>query len=102
MAPGTALFSVHLIIATFSVGPGCAMAFAAGDFTQPFQVHAEQVPGTAVMAARSARIAYQAIDRPRGAEVRIVTTDPTAVSAVHAFLAFQRGAHHAAGHEAMP
>ncbi len=79
-----------------------AMAFAAGDFTQPFQVHAEQVPGTAVMAARSARIAYQAIDRPRGAEVRIVTTDPTAVSAVHAFLAFQRGAHHAAGHEAMP
>ena len=66
------------------------------------RIIAEQVPGTAVMAARSARIAYQAIDRPRGAEVRIVTTDPTAVSAVHAFLAFQRGAHHAAGHEAMP
>src|SRR5437667_7014302 len=28
--PGVALFSVHLIMATFNLGPGCAMAFAAG------------------------------------------------------------------------
>src|SRR5437667_5141832 len=30
MGPGTALVSVHFIIASFSVGPGCAMAIAAG------------------------------------------------------------------------
>ena len=78
-----------------------AAAFEAGDFTKPFQVHAEVVPGTAVMAARRSAISYQEIDRPRGAEVRIRTTDAAAVAAVHEFLAFQRGAHHAAGHERM-
>jgi hypothetical protein len=79
-----------------------AAAFAAGDFTKPFEVHAEQVPGTSVMIARRSTITYQASDRPRGAEVRILTADPTAVSAVHEFLAYQRDAHHAPAHESMP
>jgi hypothetical protein len=77
-----------------------ADAFKAGDFVRPFQVHAGEVPGTSVMTARRATITYAAIDRPRGAEVRIRTTDSAAVAAIHAFLAFQRTAHHAAGHEA--
>ena len=79
-----------------------AAAFRAGDFARPFAVHAQVVPGTAVMAARRTGITYTASDRPRGAEVRLRTTDPAAVAAIHAFLAFQRTAHHAAGHEAMP
>ena len=74
-------------------------AFEAGDFTKPFQVQPETVPGTAVMAARRSTISYLEVDRPRGAEVRIRTTDPAAVAAVHEFLAFQRDAHHAPGHE---
>ena len=78
-----------------------AAAFRAGDFARPFEVHAQVVPGTAVMAARRTGITYTASDRPRGAEVRLRTTDPAAVAAIHAFLAFQRTAHHAAGHEAM-
>ena len=73
--------------------------FQRGDFTKPFQVHAQQVPGTAVMAERRAAISYAVTDRPRGAEVDIRTTDSAAVAAVHAFLAFQRRDHHAAGHE---
>jgi len=77
-----------------------AAAFEAGDFARPFQVHAGEVPGTSVMTARRATITYAAIDRPRGAEVRIRTMDSAAVAAIHAFLAFQRSAHHAAGHEA--
>ena len=79
-----------------------AAAFRAGDFARPFAVHAQVVPGTAVMAARRTGITYKASDRPRGAEVRLRTTDSAAVAAIHAFLAFQRTAHHAAGHEAMP
>ena len=75
-----------------------ADAFRAGDFTKPFEVHAKTVPGTAVMAQRRAAIRYAASDRPRGGEVRITTSDPAAVAAVHDFLAFQRGAHHAAAH----
>jgi hypothetical protein len=102
----------RIILETPSDSPGIARirqhmreiaaAFQAGDFAKPFLVHAEAVPGTAVMAARRARIVYQAIDRPSGGEVRIRTTDPAAVTAVHEFLAFQRGAHHAAGHESQP
>ena len=75
-------------------------AFRAGDFTKPFQVHAQTVPGTTVMRERRAAISYEAIDRPRGGEVRITSRDSAAVRAIHEFLAFQR-AHHAAGHEGM-
>lgn len=74
-------------------------AFRAGDFSKPFEVHAETVPGTAEMTARRAAISYEAADRPRGAEVRIRSRDSTAIAAIHAFLAFQRGAHHAASHD---
>ena len=73
--------------------------FARGDFSKPFMVHQEQVPGTDVMTARRGLITYEETDRPSGGEVRIRTTDSAAVVAVHAFLAFQRGAHHAAAHE---
>jgi hypothetical protein len=73
--------------------------FRAGDFAKPFAVHAVDVPGTDVMAARRGAITYRVVDRPRGAEVLIETRDSAAVRAVHAFLAFQRADHRAAGHE---
>jgi hypothetical protein len=75
-----------------------AASFRAGDFTKPFQVHSQTVPGTAVMRDRRAAIIYMPIDRPRGGEVRITTRDSAAVRAVHEFLEFQRQQHHAAGH----
>lgn len=76
-----------------------ATAFRVGDFAKPFEVHAQTVPGTAVMSARRDAIRYEVIDRPRGGEVRIRSSDPAAVAAIHEFLEFQRSAHHAAGHE---
>ena len=78
-----------------------AVAFRAGDFAKPFQVHAQAVPGTAVMAARRAAISYAVVERPRGGEVRLSSSDPLAIAAIHQFLAFQRSAHHAAAHEEM-
>ena len=78
-----------------------AASFRAGDFTKPFQVHAQTVPGTAVMRDRRAAISYVPVDRPRGGEVRITSRDSAAVDAIHAFLAFQREQHRAAGHEGM-
>jgi hypothetical protein len=69
--------------------------FSQGDFAIPGFVHAREVPGTHVMAERKSQITYEAHDLPGGAEVRIRTTDSTAVSAVHEFLAFQRGDHRA-------
>lgn len=69
------------------------VAFQAGDFRTPAFVHAMKVPGTDVMAAKKGMIRYEFRDLPRGGEVRIVTTDPEAVRAVHDFLAFQRTDH---------
>jgi hypothetical protein len=78
-----------------------AAAFARGDFAVPGFVHARDVPGTTVMSAKRGAITYTPADRPRGGELRIASSDPDAVRAVHEFLAFQRQDHRAAGHEAM-
>jgi hypothetical protein len=74
-----------------------AAAFATGDFSTPAFVHARDVPGTDVMAAKHGVIGYAVHDLARGAELRIATHDAEALRAVHAFLAFQRGDHHAGG-----
>jgi len=74
-----------------------ATAFRSGDFSTPTFVHMRMVPGTDVMAARRTLISYEARDLPRGAELRIRTTDPAAIAAIHRFLAFQRSDHHAGG-----
>jgi hypothetical protein len=76
---------------------GIARAFAAGDFRTPGFVHAGEVPGTAVMAAKRANLEYRFGPLPGGGEVRIRTEDPEARKAVHAFLGFQRQEHHAPG-----
>jgi len=75
-----------------------AERFASGDFALPGFVHAREVPGTAVMAARRAAIAYSVETLPRGAALRLRTSDPTALAAIHDFLAFQLQDHRAGGH----
>ncbi len=75
-----------------------ASAFKRGDFSTPAFVHMQMVPGTKTMAAKRSLIAYEVHNLPRGAELRITTTDPEALKAIHEFMAFQRSDHHAAGH----
>lgn len=72
--------------------------FEQGDFRIPGLVHAQEVPGTQVMAEKRAAIRYVYSDLPRGGEVRIITTDSAAVAAIHEFMAFQRQDHRAGGH----
>jgi hypothetical protein len=74
-----------------------ARAFATGDFSTPALVHMQTVPGTRVLAAKRAVITYQPRDLPRGAELRIRTSDPEALRAIAEFMAFQRGEHRAGG-----
>ena len=74
-----------------------ASAFAQGDFALPMQVHAREVPGTKVMAAKRDAITYAFRPLPRGGEVRIRSKDAEAIGAIHEFLAFQRQDHHAGG-----
>ena len=75
-----------------------ARAFARGDFAVPGFVHdTTAVPGTRVMAARRAAIAYEVHDLPRGAELHLRTADPGARRAIAEFMAYQRREHHAGG-----
>lgn len=90
-AAGTATIRAHM--------EDIAGRFAAGDFTIPGVVHAQEVPGTTVMAERKTLIRYASDTLPRGGQVRITTTDAAALKAVHEFLAFQRMDHRAAGHD---
>jgi hypothetical protein len=46
------------------------------------------------MAARRADITYTVEDLPRGAALRLRSSSPAVVSAIHEFLAFQRRDHH--------
>lgn len=75
-----------------------ATRFAAGDFAIPGFVHAQKVPGAAVMAAQKDAIRYVFRELPGGGEVRITTTDAEALRAIHQFMEFQRSDHRAEGH----
>ena len=72
---------------------GIAEAFGRGDFALPGFVHDRDVPGTVVMAARRSRITYTADTLSGGGQVRLQTSDPSAIAAIHEFLAFQRQDH---------
>jgi hypothetical protein len=72
-------------------------AFSAGDFSTPAFVHAQEVPGADVMAARADHIEYAYSELPRGGELRLTTDDPETLDAIRAFMAFQRDDHQAGG-----
>jgi hypothetical protein len=72
-----------------------ACQFSTGDFHLPGFVHDREVPGTSVMTAKRSAITYTIESLPRGAALRLTTTDSSAVAAIHDFLAFQRQDHHA-------
>ena len=75
-----------------------AAAFRRGDFSAPFLVHAQDVPGTHIMTAHRDAITYTVRPLARGGEIVISSGDAAVVDAVHAFLAFQRQEHRAAAH----
>lgn len=73
-----------------------AKRFTAGDFSLSEAVHDDRaIPGTELMRALRTSIRYAYRDLPRGGEVRITTSAPRAVDAIHQFLAFQRADHRA-------
>jgi hypothetical protein len=73
-------------------------AFEAGDFSTPAFVHLRDMPGTATMTKNRALIHYTYGELPRGAEVRITTSDPESRAAIAEFMRAQRKDHHASGH----
>ena len=66
-----------------------AKMFSVGEFNVPAFVHGENPPGTKIMKSRADKIAYHFEETERGARVRITTSDPEALRAVHIFLDYQ-------------
>ena len=66
-----------------------ALAFAAGDFSQPQHTHAQVPPGVTDMTRLQEGIQYRYEPLPRGGRVRLTTTNEEARQAIHSFLRFQ-------------
>jgi len=66
-----------------------AEMFASGDFSTPHFVHDQTPPGVSTMQKLKKQIHYTSETLPNGARVKIETTSPQAVAAVHDFLRFQ-------------
>ena len=69
--------------------PHIAQMLADGDMSMPHFIHAQDVPGSAEMKAMKSAIVYRYEEMPGGGRVRITTTDPKALHALHTFLRFQ-------------
>lgn len=70
-----------------------AHAFSAGDFDIPMFVHDTVPPGVTDMQRLKEKIAYTFEETPNGARIKIHTSDPSALAAIHKFLRFQIGDH---------
>lgn len=65
------------------------MMFRNNDFDIPMLIHDRVPPGAPVMKEKQAVIEYSYAATERGGSVRIRTSDPEALKAVHEFLIFQ-------------
>ena len=70
------------------------MMFSDGNFDAPMLVHdSKNVPGTKAMTEHKEAIRYQYVETANGGRVNVVTSDPSALAAVHQFLRFQIAEH---------
>jgi hypothetical protein len=68
--------------------------FSDGEFSVPMFVHDQVPPGVPMMREKRAEISYSFEELPSGGRMRIKTTNPEALRAVHDFLRFQIEDHH--------
>jgi TusA-related sulfurtransferase len=71
-----------------------AEMFNGGNFSVPMFVHDGIPPGATIMAMLKGKISYEYEETARGGKLRIKSTDPIAVAAIHDFLRFQITDHH--------
>ena len=68
-------------------------AFAEGDFSKPFFIHDEKVPGADDLKAEKNALEYRSQTLGDGARLSIVTKSPKAKEALHTFLRYQSREH---------
>lgn len=67
--------------------------FSKGNFTIPFFVHAQKVPGTEVMAKKKYLIDYNIAELKNGSSLILTTNDTEAIDAISQFIKFQSSEH---------
>jgi hypothetical protein len=68
--------------------------FSNGEFSIPMFVHGQVPPGVPVMKDKHSEISYSFEESSAGGRVRIKSTNPDALKAIHQFLRFQIEDHH--------
>src|SRR5574339_343204 len=67
--------------------------FSAGNFTKPFYIHAQDVPGTKIMTEKKDFIKYTINEIDNGSTLILETIDEQILDAIHKFMAFQGTEH---------
>ncbi len=75
-----------------------AKRFGRGDFSDPAQIHGQDMPGLAEMARAGDKLRVLYAKVPSGARLTFASPDPAVVTAVHAWFAAQRSDHAAHMH----
>jgi hypothetical protein len=67
--------------------------FSKGNFTKPFFIHAQQVPGTELMTEKKDPLKYSILEVKNGSALLLTTNNQQLIGAIHQFIAFQTGQH---------
>ena len=67
--------------------------FAEGNFTKPFFIHAESVPGTDAMTQNKDQIQYKIQDLKNGSILLLITSNSSLVSSINQFMTYQSTEH---------
>ena len=68
--------------------------FSAGNFTKPFYIHTQDVPGTKLMSEKKDLIKYSINKINNGAILILETKDKELLDAIHQFITFQNTEHY--------
>jgi lipopolysaccharide export LptBFGC system permease protein LptF len=68
--------------------------FTEGNFTKPFFIHAQQVPGTKIMSEKKDLIKYSILQMKNGSVLILNTNDKELINAIIQFMDFQATARH--------
>ena len=67
--------------------------FIEGNFTKPFYIHAQSVPGTDAMTQSKDQIQYKIQDLKNGSILLLLTNNPNLSSSIHQFMTYQSTEH---------
>lgn len=67
--------------------------FAEGNFTKPFYIHAQSVPGTDAMSQNMDQIQYQIQDLRNGSILLLITNNSSLINSINEFMIYQSTEH---------